>query len=102
MAELPRIVVLASDADPDTAALAALLAEKLEGRATVQVVADLSEFTRSAEPEPLELLELPLAYAELVRPLDYAEHDLIERAPAEGHAGYGPPRRGRKGKPLRW
>jgi len=101
VAELPHIVVLApDDSDADIAAMAALLAQKLDGRATVQLVTDIRDLPPSGEPVLADPPDFPLAIAELVRPMECP--DVVLQAEDLPRAGYGPPRRGRKGKPLRW
>ncbi|KVP96801.1 hypothetical protein WJ97_13050 [Burkholderia ubonensis] len=94
MSELPRILIVG--ADPS---LAAVLAEKLAGQATIEVVADVSKLP-VAPDAPLRLLELsdlpelPVVFAQPVPSL--AADELVPCA------GYRPPRRGKKGKPVRW
>jgi hypothetical protein len=93
-------VVLAPDADADIAAMAALLSQKLDGRATVQLVTDIRDLPRSGEAMRADPPDFPLALAELVRPMECP--DVVLQAEDLPRAGYGPPRLGRKGKPLRW
>ncbi|KWA84262.1 hypothetical protein WL29_23165 [Burkholderia ubonensis] len=97
MAEPPRILIVG--ADPS---LAAVLAEKLAGQATVEVVEALSELSADGGAQPVlldfsELPEVPAAHA-LQTPLP-PSNDLERLLPPPG---YGPPHRGKKGKLLRW
>jgi hypothetical protein len=100
VAELPLIICVAPEAD--AAAVAGVLAERCKGVARVQVVTDIAEIPADLRAQSDAFPTLPSDVFELVPqwPLDCPELVKLERPVTT--AGYGPPRRGRKGKPLRW
>jgi hypothetical protein len=100
VAELPLVICVAPDAD--AAAVAAMLAERFKDVARVQVVTHIAEIPADLRAQSDVFPTLPSDVFELVPqwPQDCPELVTLER-PATT-AGYGPPRRGRKGKPLRW
>ncbi|HDR9105382.1 hypothetical protein [Paraburkholderia sp. A3RO-2L] len=89
----PRILIVCDDT-----AMSAELAQQLAAVARVETARpdDIVELARNDTPAPFEEFAL------------YAQHHspvlapLTLREPDERHGAYGPPRRGRKGKLLRW
>jgi hypothetical protein len=100
VAELPLVVFVAPDAE--AVAVAAELVERLKDVARVQVVTDISEVPADLRAQADAFPVLPREVFELVAQLPLECPDLVALEPPLPAAGYGPPRRGRKGKPLRW
>ncbi len=100
VAELPVIFFLAQGGK--SALVAAELVERLRNIARVQVVTDINDVPAEFREQSDAFPRLPDEVFELMPqwPMECPELGTLER-PATP-AGYGPPRRGRKGKPLRW
>jgi hypothetical protein len=93
------VVFVATDAA--SAGAAARLALRLKDVATLQVVTDVRDVpvVRSDADTPPDL---PLELIELRAPMPLDFPDLVDPERPCARPSYGPARRGRKGKPLRW
>jgi hypothetical protein len=88
----PRILIVCDDA-----AMSAEIARQLATVARVETARpdDIVELVRDDTPALLEEFALYAQHAPVLAPMTVRE-------PEERHGAYGPPRRGRKGKVLRW
>lgn len=98
MTELPRILIVDVGVGPP---LGLLLAQKLAGLATVEVVTDPSALPAETDaPGLVGLDDLPDLLAMRALPAPWFPSDKLDRLLPPARPG--PPRRGKKGKPLRW
>jgi hypothetical protein len=100
VAELPLVVFVAPDAV--AVAVAAELVERLKDVARVQVVTDIGEVPGDIRAQADAFPVLPREVFELVAQMPLECPDLVALESPLSPTGYGPPRRGRKGKRLRW